>query len=60
MKSGTHPDYHMINVEMITAPSSRPVRLGKEGDTPHLDIDPSPPGLTGGHRSSTLATGGAL
>ena len=41
MKSGIHPDYHMINVEMTDGTKFQ-VRStwGKEGDTMNLDIDP--------------------
>ena len=41
MKSGTHPDYHMINVEMTDGTKFQTRSTwGKEGDTLHLDIDP--------------------
>ena len=52
MKSGIHPDYHMINVEMTDGTKFQ-VRStwGKEGDTIHLDIDPKVhPAWTGGTR----------
>ena len=61
MKSGTHPDYHFITVEM-TDGSKYQTRStwGKEGDTLHLDIDPSAhPAWTGG-RGQMLDTGGQV
>ncbi len=61
MKSGTHPDYHMINVQLTdgTTDATRST-WGKEGDTLHLDIDPSVhPAWTGG-KSSMLDTGGQV
>ena len=50
MKSGTHPDYHMINVEMTDGTKFQTRSTwGKEGDTMHLDIDPKVhPAWTGG------------
>ena len=47
MKSGIHPDYHMINVEMTDGTKFQTRSTwGKEGDTLHLDIDPEgPPGV---------------
>jgi large subunit ribosomal protein L31 len=52
MKSGTHPDYHMINVEMTDGTKFQTRSTwGKEGDTLHLDIDPKVhPAWTGGTR----------
>ena len=61
MKSGTHPDYHMITVQ-LTDGSTFPTRStwGKEGDTMTLDIDPSVhPAWTGG-KSSMLDSGGQV
>ena len=52
MKADTHPDYHMIKVQMTngTVFETRST-WGKEGDTMHLDIDPtSHPAWTGGQR----------
>src|SRR5690606_13812970 len=52
MKADTHPDYHMIKVQM-TDGTVFEIRStwGKEGDTLHLDIDPtSHPAWTGGQR----------
>jgi large subunit ribosomal protein L31 len=61
MKSGAHPDYHMINVEMTDGTKFQTRSTwGKEGDTLHLDIDPSVhPAWTGG-KSSMLDTGGQV
>src|SRR5690242_2248237 len=52
MKSGTHPDYHMINVEMTDGTKFQTRSTwGKEGDTLHLDIDPKVhPAWVGGTR----------
>ena len=50
MKTGIHPDYHMIKVQMTdgTVFETRST-WGKEGDTLSLDIDPtSHPAWTGG------------
>jgi large subunit ribosomal protein L31 len=50
MKTDTHPDYHMIKVQMTdgTVFETRST-WGKEGDTLQLDIDPSVhPAWTGG------------
>ena len=61
MKSGIHPDYHMITVQLTdgTTYATRST-YGKEGDTLHLDIDPSVhPAWTGG-KSSMLDTGGQV
>ena len=72
MKSGIHPDYHMINVEMTDGTKFQ-IRStwGKEGDTLHLDIDPKVhPAWTGGNaarsrkaarsRASTSASAASL
>ena len=61
VKTDTHPDYHMINVEMTdgTLFQTRST-WGKEGDTMQLDIDPlAHPAWTGG-RGSLLDTGGQV
>ena len=61
MKSGTHPNYHMITVQ-LTDGSTFQTRStwGKEGDTMTLDIDPSAhPAWTGG-KSSMLDSGGQV
>ena len=50
MKADTHPDYHLINVQMTngTVFQTRST-WGKEGDKLNLDIDPkSHPAWTGG------------
>ena len=52
MKADIHPDYHTIKVQMTdgTVFETRST-WGKEGDTMHLDIDPtSHPAWTGGQR----------
>ena len=52
MKSDTHPDYHMIKVQM-TDGSTFETRStwGKEGDTLQLEIDPKVhPAWTGGNQ----------
>jgi large subunit ribosomal protein L31 len=61
MNSGVHPDYHMITVEMTDGTKFETRSTwGKEGDTLHLDIDPSVhPAWTGG-KSSMLDTGGQV
>ena len=42
MKSGTHPDYHMITVQMTDGTTFQTRSTwGKEGDTLHLEIDPT-------------------
>ena len=58
MKSGTHPDYHMITVQMTDGTTFQTRSTwGKEGDTLHLEIDPtSHPAWTGG-RGQMLDTG---
>ena len=59
MKSGAHPDYHMINVEMtdVTKFQTRST-WGKEGDTLHLDIDPKVhPAWTGANTRLNLEGG---
>src|SRR5947208_2545981 len=50
MKSGIHPEYHTINVEMTDGTKFQTRSTwGKEGDTMHLDIDPKVhPAWTGG------------
>jgi len=58
MKADIHPDYHMIKVVMTdgTEYETRST-WGKEGDTLHLDIDPTThPAWTGG--SQTLVDRG--
>jgi len=50
MKSGIHPDYHFITVEMTDGTKYQTRSTwGKEGDSLHLDIDPTAhPAWTGG------------
>ncbi len=52
MKSGTHPDYHLITVQMTDGTNYQTRSTwGKEGDTLQLDIDPTAhPAWTGGTR----------
>jgi large subunit ribosomal protein L31 len=61
MKADTHPDYHMIKVQMTdgTVFETRST-WGKEGDTMTLDIDPlAHPAWTGGTRN-LLDSGGQV
>lgn len=61
MKTGIHPDYHLINVKLVdgTIVQTRST-YGKEGDTLALDIDPSVhPAWTGGS-SRLMDTGGRV
>jgi large subunit ribosomal protein L31 len=61
MKSGTHPDYHFITVQLTdgTTYLTRST-YGKDGDTLQLDIDPSVhPAWTGGS-GRMLDTGGQV
>ncbi|MBB3763801.1 large subunit ribosomal protein L31 [Sphingomicrobium lutaoense] len=55
MKKDTHPDYHMINVEMTDGTTFQTRSTwGSEGDTLHLDIDPKThPAWTGGTRRAS-------
>ena len=50
MKTGIHPEYHMINVNMTDGTKFQTRSTwGKEGDTMSLDIDPtSHPAWIGG------------
>lgn len=52
MKTGIHPDYHFVTVQMTDGSTFRTrTTWGKEGDTLALDIDPlSHPAWTGGTR----------
>lgn len=61
MKANTHPDYHMIKVQMTdgTVFETRST-WGKEGDLMTLDIDPlAHPAWTGGN-SRLLDSGGQV
>ena len=53
MKANTHPDYHMIKVVMTNGTEYETRSTwGKEGDTLHLDIDPTThPSWTGGQQT---------
>lgn len=61
MKKDIHPDYHTITVEMTDGTTYQTRSTwGKEGDTMHLEIDPSShPAWTGGAQK-ILDTGGRL
>jgi large subunit ribosomal protein L31 len=59
MKADTHPDYHMIKVQMTdgTVYETRST-WGKEGDTLTLEIDPTAhPAWTGGNQKLLDAGG---
>lgn len=61
MKSGIHPEYHVITVK-LTDGSTYQTRStwGKEGETLSLDIDPSShPAWTGGS-ARLMDTGGRV
>lgn len=60
MKTDTHPEYHLINVEMTDGTTFQTKSTwGKEGDTLYLDIDPKThPAWTGGSRRA--AEGGRV
>ena len=61
MKADTHPDYHMIKVQMTdgTVYETR-ATWGKEGETLALDIDPlAHPAWTGGS-AKLMDTGGRV
>jgi large subunit ribosomal protein L31 len=61
VKSGIHPDYHMIDVRMTDGTVVQmKTTWGKEGDTMNLEIDPlSHPAWTGGG-TRILDTGGRV
>jgi len=61
MKSGTHPDYHFITVQMTDGTTFQTRSTwGKEGDTLQLDIDPTAhPAWTGGNQR-LLDSGGQV
>lgn len=60
MKADTHPDYHMITVQMTDGSTFQTRSTwGNEGDTLVLDIDPtSHPAWTGG--KAQLQDGGRV
>lgn len=61
MKSGIHPDYHLITVKMTDGTTYQTYSTwGAEGDTLTLDIDPtSHPAWTGGS-ARLMDTGGRV
>ncbi len=61
MKSGIHPEYHLIDVRMTDGTMIQmKTTWGKEGDTMNLEIDPlSHPAWTGGG-TRILDTGGRV
>ena len=61
MKSGIHPEYHLIDVRMTDGTVVQmKTTWGKEGDTMNLEIDPlSHPAWTGGG-TRLLDTGGRV
>ena len=61
MKSGIHPDYHTIKVQMTDGSEfTTRTTWGNKGDTLHLDIDPkSHPAWTGGNQQ-LMDRGGRL
>jgi large subunit ribosomal protein L31 len=61
MKSGIHPDYHLISVRMTDGTLVQMKSTwGKEGDTLALDIDPTVhPAWTGGSQK-LMDTGGRV
>jgi large subunit ribosomal protein L31 len=61
MKTGIHPEYHMITVKMTDGTTFQTqTTWGKEGETMALDIDPlSHPAWTG-QSSRLMDTGGRV
>ncbi len=61
MRSGIHPEYHLIDVRMTDGTMIQmKTTWGKEGDTMNLEIDPlSHPAWTGGG-TRILDTGGRV
>ncbi len=61
MKSGIHPEYHLIDVKMTDGTVVQmKTTWGKEGDTMNLEIDPlSHPAWTGGG-TRLMDTGGRV
>lgn len=61
MKSGIHPEYHLITVKMTDGSTYQTKSTwGSEGDTLALDIDPtSHPAWTGGS-AKLMDTGGRV
>ena len=61
MKSDTHPDYHFIDVKMLTGEVVKMrTTWGKEGDTMTLDIDPSAHPAWNGGNAKLMDTGGRV
>jgi len=61
MKSGIHPDYHTINVQLTDGTTFQTRSTwGKEGDTLALDIDPSAHPAWTGTNSRMLDSGGQV
>ena len=61
MRSGIHPEYHLIDVKMTDGTVVQmKTTWGKEGDTMNLEIDPlSHPAWTGGG-TRLMDTGGRV
>lgn len=61
MKSGIHPDYHVVNVKMTdgTVVQMR-TTWGAEGDTLALDIDPKSHSAWTGGSQRLMDTGGRV
>jgi large subunit ribosomal protein L31 len=61
VKSGIHPEYHLIDVKMTDGTVVQmKTTWGKEGDTMNLEIDPlSHPAWTGGG-TRLMDTGGRV
>ncbi|MBP1805845.1 50S ribosomal protein L31 [Rubellimicrobium aerolatum] len=61
MRSGIHPEYHLIDVRMTDGTMIQmKTTWGKEGDTMNLEIDPlSHPAWTGGG-TRLMDTGGRV
>jgi large subunit ribosomal protein L31 len=61
MKADTHPDYHMINVQMTDGSVFQTRSTwGKEGDTMKLDIDPTAHPAWTGNTGRLLDAGGQV
>ncbi len=61
MKADTHPDYHFIDVKLLTGEVVKMrTTWGKEGDTMTLDIDPSAHPAWNGGNAKLMDTGGRV
>ncbi|MEO0357290.1 MAG: 50S ribosomal protein L31, partial [Pseudomonadota bacterium] len=61
MKADTHPDYHFIDVKLLTGDVVKMrTTWGKEGDTMTLDIDPSAHPAWNGGNTKLMDTGGRV